>query len=93
MNPQSDKAAECHQIQFQMQAEPAALERALQVIRIRGFGIESMKADLADGLIDLALIVRGTRPIGTLMAQLDKLQTVLSVVADSTAYVEQRKRA
>lgn len=93
MKAHSESTAASHQIHFQMQAEPAALERALQVIRIRGFGIESMQADLRDGLIDLVLTVRGTRPIGMLLAQLDKLHTVLTVAADTTAYVEQRRRA
>lgn len=93
MNAHTESTAASHQIHFQMQAEPAALERALQVIRIRGFGIESMQADLRDGLIDLAMTVSGTRPISMLLAQLDKLHTVLTVAMESGAHGDLRRRA
>lgn len=68
-----------YRIHCRMNQEAAALERLCQVVRIRGFRIATMAMETTGDLLDIALTVEGTRPIGTLQRQLEKLQTVVSV--------------
>ncbi|GAA3566347.1 MULTISPECIES: acetolactate synthase 2 small subunit [Marinobacter] len=73
-----------HTLTCRMQAEPAALERLCQVVRVRGFRIRQMSADSADGQLTIGLTVSGERPIGMLQSQLEKLHTVAQVSTETT---------
>ncbi|MCH8499765.1 MAG: ACT domain-containing protein [Marinobacter sp.] len=72
-----------------MQAEPAALERLCQVIRVRGFEIEAMSMGREQSRLLIDLSLRGERPLPMLMAQLEKLHTVLHV-AEQAVGMKQR---
>ncbi|MAA66981.1 MAG: acetolactate synthase [Alteromonadaceae bacterium] len=65
-----------HRMQCRMDAEPAALERLCQVVRIRGFTIEKMQVQMGRGVLDIELTVKGERAVQMLASQLEKLQTV-----------------
>lgn len=78
MNP-SDQ----HQIYCEMNPEPAAIERLCQVIRVRGFQVTGMNAELRDGTWEMALTVEGQRPVAMLQSQLEKLHTVSQVRTQS----------
>ena len=78
-----------YRVQCQMQAEPAALERLCQVIRVRGFEIEAMTMGREKSQLSVDLSLRGSRPLPMLMAQLEKLHTVVSV-AEQTSGLQQR---
>ncbi len=68
-----------HEFQCLMEAEPAALERLCQTLRVRGFRIQQFQADLgADGL-RIHCRVSGSRSPDMLQAQLARLHTVKSV--------------
>ena len=75
MNPQ----APSYQIHCRMTPEAAALERLCQVARVRGFRITRMAMEQVGDSLDIALTLEGTRPIGMLQSQLEKLQTVVGV--------------
>lgn len=68
-----------YQIHCRMSPEAAALERLCQVVRVRGFRIASMAMEQAGDSLDIDLTLEGTRPIGMLQSQLEKLQTVVGV--------------
>ncbi|MFC4257788.1 ACT domain-containing protein [Marinobacter lacisalsi] len=68
-----------YQIHCRMTQEAAALERLCQVVRIRGFRIAKMAMESSGDALDIALTLEGTRPIGMLQSQLEKLQTVMGV--------------
>ncbi len=68
-----------YQIHCHMTHEAAALERLCQVVRIRGFRIARMAMESAGDTLDIALTLEGTRSIGMLQRQLEKLQTVTGV--------------
>ena len=48
-----------HRMQCRMDAEPAALERLCQVVRIRGFTIEKMQVQMGRGVLDIELTDAG----------------------------------
>ena len=77
MNPQSQAIS--YQIRCRMTPEAAALERLCQVVRVRGFRIARMAMEHVGDSLDIALTLEGTRPIGMLQSQLEKLQTVVGV--------------
>ena len=68
-----------YQIHCRMSQEAAALERLCQVVRIRGFRIAKMAMESSDNALEIALTLEGTRSIGMLQSQLEKLQTVVGV--------------
>lgn len=68
-----------YQIHCRMSPEAAALERLCQVVRVRGFRIARMAMEHVGDSLDIALTLEGTRPIGMLQSQLEKLQTVVGV--------------
>lgn len=72
-----------YRIHCRMSQEPAALERLCQVVRVRGFRIAKMAMESSGDMLDIALTLEGSRPVGMLQTQLDKLQTVISVEVDS----------
>lgn len=71
--------APSYHIHCRMTPEAAALERLCQVVRIRGFRITRMAMENVGDALDIALTLEGTRPIGMLQSQLEKLQTVVGV--------------
>ena len=77
MNPQPKAAS--YQIHCRMTPEAAALERLCQVVRVRGFRIARMAMEHVGDSLNIALTLEGTRPIGMLQSQLEKLQTVVGV--------------
>ena len=80
MNTDSSSKSPSYTITCRMNHEAAALERLCQVVRIRGFRIEKMAVETADGVLDIALTVQGTRPLTMLQSQLEKLHTVAEVI-------------
>lgn len=68
-----------YQIHCRMTHEAAALERLCQVVRIRGFRIAKMAMESSGDALDIALTLEGSRSIGMLQSQLEKLQTVMGV--------------
>jgi len=68
-----------YQIHCRMSQEAAALERLCQVVRIRGFRIAKMAMESSGDALNIAMTLEGTRPIGMLQSQLEKLQTVMGV--------------
>ncbi|KXO10426.1 Acetolactate synthase small subunit [Marinobacter excellens LAMA 842] len=68
-----------------MNQEAAALERLCQVVRVRGFQISRMTMEAADNHLDIALTLSGSRPIGMLRSQLEKLHTVVDVALQEQA--------
>lgn len=68
-----------YQIHCRMNQEAAALERLCQVVRVRGFRIARMAMESHGDALDIALTLEGSRPIGMLQSQLEKLQTVRGV--------------
>ncbi|GGY62127.1 ACT domain-containing protein [Marinobacter zhanjiangensis] len=72
-----------YQIYCRMTHEAAALERLCQVVRIRGFRIAKMTMESSGEALNIALTLEGSRPIGMLQSQLEKLQTVVAVVLDN----------
>lgn len=77
MNAQSQPPR--YQIHCRMSPEAAALERLCQVVRVRGFRIARMAMEQAGDSLDIDLTLEGTRPIGMLQSQLEKLHTVVGV--------------
>ncbi|MDX1818748.1 MAG: ACT domain-containing protein [Marinobacter sp.] len=82
MNPQTQSAMPSYTLNCRMAHEAAALERLCQVVRIRGFRIARMNMESVGGELDIALTLEGSRPIGMLQSQLEKLHTVAEVVLD-----------
>lgn len=68
-----------HTLNCRMAFEPAALERLCQVVRIRGFRVAQMTVESIGDQLDIQLTLEGTRPIGMLKSQLEKLHTVMEV--------------
>ena len=91
MNPQP--IAPSYHIHCRMTPEAAALERLCQVVRIRGFRIAKMTMENVGDSLDIALTLEGTRPIGMLQSQLEKLQTVVGVELGGNAAPETVKSA
>lgn len=77
------KPTETHQIYCQMNPEAAAIERLCQVIRVRGFQVTAINAELQDDGWEMALTVEGTRAVAMLQSQLEKLHTVKRVRTDA----------
>ncbi|WP_328189780.1 ACT domain-containing protein [Marinobacter sp. OP 3.4] len=75
----SNQEIPSYQIHCRMNQEAAALERLCQVVRVRGFRIAKMAMESSGDALDIALTLEGTRPIGMLQSQLEKLQTVRGV--------------
>lgn len=63
--------------------DPAALERALRVIRLRGFSLTDlqMQQRLQNKLV--SVIITGERSIDNLVAQLNKLHSVAAVCCEN----------
>ena len=78
-----------YRITCRMQAEPAALERICQVVRVRGFRVRQMSADARDGELTIGLTVSGERPIGMLHTQLEKLHCVEAVTSGAAMELAQ----
>ena len=77
-----------------MAAEAAALERLLQVVRVRGFRVEEMTVSLTEGQYQVALTLSGVRALDGLVPQIAKLHSVAQVeAAPALAVVQTRKRA
>lgn len=72
---------DAHRVQCRMHAEEAAMERLLQVVRIRGFQLQDLQVEREGDGFRIALTVAGERSVDFLLRQLEKLHTVLSVVA------------
>ncbi|SFR64627.1 acetolactate synthase, small subunit [Marinobacter daqiaonensis] len=68
-----------YQMNCRMSQEAAALERLCQVVRIRGFRISKLAMERMGEELDIALTLEGSRPIGMLQSQLEKLHTVAAV--------------
>lgn len=81
-----------HHIHCEMNPEPAAIERLCQVIRVRGFQVTAMTAELRDGSWEMALTVEGTRAVAMLQSQLEKLHTVKQVRTDAGRQAEPERR-
>lgn len=79
MSPQADSSMPSYTLNCRMHQEAAALERLCQVVRVRGFQISRMSMESADGHLDIALTLSGSRPITMLRSQLEKLHTVVDV--------------
>ncbi|WP_252738083.1 ACT domain-containing protein [Marinobacter salexigens] len=79
MKVESSHKTSNYTITCRMNHEAAALERLCQVVRIRGFRIAKMAVETADGALDIALTIQGTRPVAMLQSQLEKLHTVAEV--------------
>ncbi|MCK0164395.1 ACT domain-containing protein [Marinobacter sp. S6332] len=79
MKTESSHNATSYTITCRMNHEAAALERLCQVVRIRGFRIAKMAVETADGALDIALTIQGSRPVAMLQSQLEKLHTVAEV--------------
>ncbi|MFW5825473.1 MAG: ACT domain-containing protein [Marinobacter sp.] len=80
-----------YRIHCRMTPEAAALERLCQVVRVRGFRIAKMAMESSTDTLDIALTLQGTRPIGMLQRQLEKLQTVVGVeLADEALTATER---
>lgn len=77
----SSQACAAHRVQCRMQAEEVAMERLLQVVRIRGFRLQDLQVEREGDGFHIALTVAGERPIDFLLRQLEKLHTILSVMA------------
>lgn len=85
MKPKTQTSLPGYTLTCRMAHEAAALERLCQVVRIRGFRITRMNLQSTDGQLDIALTLEGSRPIGMLQSQLEKLHTVAGVVLDEGA--------
>ena len=77
-----------YRIHCRMTQEAAALERLCQVVRIRGFRIAKMAMESSGEALDIVLTLEGSRPIGMLQSQLEKLQTVIGVELTGGASAE-----
>jgi acetolactate synthase II small subunit len=87
MSPQNQTDAPSYTITCQMSHETAALERLCQVIRIRGFRIAKMAVEAVEDQLAIALTVEGSRPVGMLQTQLQKLHTVAQVELNQPAQI------
>ena len=85
MTTESSNKTPSYTITCRMSHEAAALERLCQVVRIRGFRIAKMAVETADGALDIALTIQGTRSVSMLQSQLEKLHTVLEVILTTPA--------
>lgn len=63
--------------------EPAAIERALRVIRVRGFFVKEMDTRISDGKVLATFNLESNRDIHTLVPQLEKLASIHSVAVQS----------
>ncbi|WP_235937733.1 ACT domain-containing protein [Marinobacter caseinilyticus] len=79
MSPTTTQSSTCHQLACRMQAEPAALERVCQVIRIRGFRIDQMQVVNEGEVLAITLQLTGDRPVSMLCSQIEKLHSVLTL--------------
>lgn len=69
-----------YQIELQLQNQPAALERVLQVTRYRQFSIEQLHMQhLSDEELTISLQVTGQHSINTLTSQLNKLYDLTQI--------------
>ena len=80
-----------HIIQCRMQAAPEALERVLQVVRIRGFRVNGLAAERETAQLRIELRISGERSIDNLMRQLEKLVGMEAV--HSLSGLEMRREA
>lgn len=76
-----------HRLICRLRCEPVGLERLLQVVRRRGFGIERVNAEHDAGQLCVDLTVSGARSIETLRGHLVKLHTVQSVQRPMDRYL------
>lgn len=63
-----------------LQQSPAALERFLRTVRVRGFEVEQMQLEPAGSHWQLSMAIRGSRCTLNLMAQLEKLVEVQQAI-------------
>ncbi|MCD1630599.1 MULTISPECIES: ACT domain-containing protein [Marinobacter] len=85
MSAQAQTELPSYTLNCRMNQEAAALERLCQVVRVRGFQISRMTMEAADNHLDIALTLSGSRPIGMLRSQLEKLHTVVDVALQEQA--------
>ncbi|SDX21233.1 ACT domain-containing protein [Marinobacter mobilis] len=81
-----------HHIHCEMNPEPAAIERLCQVIRVRGFQVTAMTAELRGSRWEMTFTVEGTRAVAMLQSQLEKLHTVTQVRTDAETEAEPARR-
>ncbi|WP_141737088.1 acetolactate synthase 2 catalytic subunit [Marinobacter sp. X15-166B] len=94
MSPTAIAKDPSYQITCYMANEAAALERLCQVIRIRGFRVETMQvAPCAPDQLRIQLTLRGARAIDMLQSQLEKLHTVARVVTEAPQHALLTARA
>lgn len=79
--PDSAPSQDAHLVHCRMQAEEAAMERLLQVVRIRGFQLRGLQLERDEDGYRIALTLAGERPIDFLLPQLRKLHSIRSVEA------------
>lgn len=72
---------DAHRIECRMLAEEAAMERLLQVVRIRGFQLRGLQLERDGDGYRIALTLAGERSIDFLLPQLRKLHSIRSVEA------------
>lgn len=63
--------------------QPAALERVIRVIRVRGFSIESMQVSKEFNELKASFLLSGERSITNLIHQLEKLVDVKTAMTHS----------
>lgn len=69
-----------HRLELLARPADAALERILRTVRARGFQVCDLQANLeADGYYRLCLSVSGSRDVGMLVRQLQKIWDVEAV--------------
>jgi acetolactate synthase II small subunit len=66
--------------------QPAMLERILRVVRHRGFALQSIHFEHQnEQQVAISLTVTGTRPVGILHTQLDKLYDITQLELTSAS--------
>lgn len=72
-----------HELQIVTRAQAGGLERILRTLRIRGFEVQHLQADLdaARGRLHLGVRISGERALGVLERQLARLVEVETVLA------------
>ena len=70
---------------IECQQKPEVMERILRVVRHRGFQLQAVNMNRSDcgERVTADLLVSGDRPLGFLMAQIEKLYDVLNVVQET----------
>ena len=74
-----DTACTPQTLLFHLKTAPGAVERALRVIRVRGFQIWSLNLNQQEDIYLVNVQLQGNRCIHNLCAQLNKLVDILSV--------------